>query len=257
MALKIPKQSSDLKLWIREMIDQCMASSEERGMIYSRAAQYYYMGSTDNRAALYNKTKPFIDKLAGFLMQPTDVRFQLIDDSGLERSQLVAEKLSMDFRQTDADITFAEAVVWSLVNGCQILKVLPDGDSGTFKTAPVHPQNFGVLSETTLNLDEQEAFCHVSYPTKSRLRTMLLEHPRYEEIMDKLDTQPGPAREEEEPTYFHQMVVGGLQPLGDVGDAPSSAAGIVNVFPVPTPWRPQRSFAPTVKHCEVWIKDRD
>jgi len=52
-------------------------------------------------------------------------------------------------------------------------------------------------------------------------------------------------------------VVGGLQPLGDVGDAPSSAAGIVNVFPVPTPWRPNRRFAPTVKLCEVWIMDRD
>jgi hypothetical protein len=262
MALKIPSKSEDLKVWIKRMIDACMESATERGMVYSRAAQYYYMGSMDNRAALYNKTKPFVDKLAGFLMQPTDVRFQLIYDSGedesiLERSQLVAEKLSMDFRQTDADITFAEAVVWSLINGCQIIKVLPDGDSGTFKTAPVHPQNFGVLSETTLNLDEQEAFCHVSYPTKSRLRTMLLDHPRYEEIMKKLDEEPGPAREEEEPTYFHQMVVGGLQPLGDVGDAPSSAAGIVNVFPVPTPWRPQRSFAPTVKHCEMWIKDRD
>ena len=53
------------------------------------------------------------------------------------------------------------------------------------------------------------------------------------------------------------MVVGGLQPLGDVGDAPSSAAGIVNVFPVPTPWRPNRRFSPTVKLCEVWIKDRE
>src|SRR5580698_1635992 len=196
MALKIPKQSSDLKLWIREMIDQCMASSEERGMIYSRAAQYYYMGSMDNRAALYNKTKPFVDKLTGFLMQPTDVRFKLIYDSGendsiLERSQLVAEKLSMDFRQTDADITFAEAVVWSLVNGCQILKVLPDGDSGTFTTTPLHLQSFGVLAETFLSRDEQEAFCHFSYPTNSKLRTMLLEHPRYEDITDKLDTQPG------------------------------------------------------------------
>ena len=75
--------------------------------------------------------------------------------------------------------------------------------------------------------------------------------------MAQLDDAQGPTREEEEPTYFHQMVVGGLQPLGDVGDAPSAAAGIVNVFPVPTPWRPQRNFAPTVKHCEIWIKDRD
>jgi hypothetical protein len=263
MALSIPKKSEFLTVWIKEMIDECMASSEERGMIYTRAAQYYYMGSTDNRAALYNKIKPFVDKLAGFLMQPVDVRFQLVYDSGeddetvLERSQLVAEKLSADFRQTDADIAFAEAVIWGMVNGCQILKVLPDGDSGTFKTAPVHPQNFGVLSETTLNLDEQEAFCHVSYPTKSRLRTMLMDHPRYEEIMKQIGDEPGPKRDEEEPTYFHQMVVGGLQPLGDVGDAPSSAAGIVNVFPIPTPWRPNRRFAPTVKLCEVWIKDRD
>jgi hypothetical protein len=263
MALSIPKKTEFLTVWITEMIDECMASSEERGMIYTRAAQYYYMGSTDNRAALYNKIKPFVDKLAGFLMQPVDVRFQLVYDSGeddetvLERSQLVAEKLSADFRQTDADIAFAEAVIWGMVNGCQILKVLPDGDSGTFKTAPVHPQNFGVLSETTLNLDEQEAFCHVSYPTKSKLRTMLMDHPRYEEIMKQIGDEPGPKRDEEEPTYFHQMVVGGLQPLGDVGDAPSSAAGIVNVFPIPTPWRPNRRFAPTVKLCEVWIKDRD
>jgi hypothetical protein len=262
VSLKIPSKRSDLQLWIKEMIDECMASSEERGMIYSRAALYYYMGCMDNRAALYNKTKAFVDKLAGFLMQPTDVRFRLIYDSGeeedvLERSELVGEKLSADFRQTDSDVTFAEAVTWGLVNGAQLLKVLPDEDSGTFKTALVHPQNFGVLSETTLHLDEQEAFVHVSYPTKSRLRTALMDHPRYNEIMVQIDSEPGPDRDQEEPTYFHQMVVGGLQPLGDVGDAPSSAGGIVNVFPVPTPWRPQRRFAPTVKHCEVWIKDRD
>jgi hypothetical protein len=231
-------------------------------MVYSRAAQYYYTGAADSRAALYNKTKSFIDKLAGFLMQPTDVRLRLVYDSGeddsvLERSELVGEKLSADFRQVDGDVTFADAVTWSLINGAGLLKVLPDGDSGTFKVAQVHPQNFGVLSETTLHLDEQEAFCHVSYPTKSRLRTSLMEHPRYNEIMKALDDDPGPDRDEEETTYFHQMVVGGLQPLGDVGDAPSSAAGIVNVFPVPTPWRPNRRFAPTVKHCELWIKDRD
>lgn len=262
MSLKIPSKDNHLTTWVKELIDECMASSQERGMIYTYAGQYYYQGTMDSRAALYNKTKPFIDKLAGFLMQPTDVRFQLVYDSGeeesvLDRSQLVAEKLSADYRQTDSDIIFAEAVVWGLINGCQLLKVLPDGDSGTFKMAPVHPQNFGVLSETTLSLDEQEAFCHVSFPTKTKLRQMLQDHPRYKEIMDKVGDEARVDRTDEEGTYFHQMVVGGLQPLGDVGDAPSSAAGIVNVFPVPTPWRPQRAFAPTIKLCEVWIRDRD
>ena len=59
-----------------------MASVGEREMVYTRAAQYYYQGTYDARAAIYNKTKPFIDKLSGFLMQPTDVRFQVIFDSG-------------------------------------------------------------------------------------------------------------------------------------------------------------------------------
>jgi hypothetical protein len=262
MSLKIPSKPGFLELWIKEVIDECMASSTERGMIYTRAGQYYYTGAMDGRASLFNKIGPFVRKLSGFLMQPTDVRFQLTYDSGedddvLERSQLVGEKLSADFRTVDADTLFSEAVTWGLINGCQLLKVFPDEDSGTFRIGHVHPQNFGVLSETTLAIDEQEAMCHVSYPTKSKLRTMLVDHPQYERIMAALDDEPGPDRDQEEPTYFHQMVVGGLQPLGDVGDAPSSAAGIVNVFPVPTPWRPQRRFAPTVKLCEVWIKDRD
>jgi hypothetical protein len=262
MSLKIPDRAGFLELWIKEVIDECMASATERGMVYTRAAQYYYTGAMDTRASLYNKIGPFVRKLSGFLMQPTDVRFQIVYDSGeeedvLERTQLVSEKLSADYRQADCDIMFAESVMWGLVNGCQILKVFPDGDTGTFRMGHVHPQNFGVMSETTLSIDEQEAICHVSYPTKSKLRSMLSDHPQYEAIMKQLDEHPGPDRDEEEPTYFHQMVVGGLQPLGDVGDAPSSAAGIVNVFPVPTPWRPQRRFAPTVKLCEVWIKDRD
>jgi hypothetical protein len=262
MSLKIPKKEGFLELWIKEIIDECMASSQERGMVYSRAAQYYYQGCMDNKAAIFNKTKPFVDKLAGFLMQPTDVRFQLVYDSGededvLDRAQLVGEKLSTDFRQTDADVMFSEAVVWALVNGCQLLKVIPDGDGGSFRVGPVHPQNFGVLNETTVSLDEQEAFCHVSFPTMSRLRAMLSEHPRRDELLARIDESRPTERDEEDQSYFHQMVVGGLQPLGDVGDAPSSAAGIVNVFPVPTPWRPQRRFQPTVRHCEIWIRDRE
>ena len=260
--LRIP--DDDLGLWLKELADECMASSQERGMVLTRASQYYYVGTYDARAAIYNKTKPFIDKLAGFLMQPTDVRFAMLyddteSDSVLERAQLCSDKLTADYRNTDSDITFAEAVVWSLINGCQILKHNPNEESGGFHLFPVHPQNFGVLSETTLNLDEQEAFCHVSYPTITRLRHMLAEHPRRASILERIE-EGRPGREmDEQPTYFHQLVVGGLNPLGDYpGGAPrSEAAGIVNVFPVPTPWRPNRRLTPTVKLCELWIKDRD
>jgi hypothetical protein len=261
--LKIPSSNRDslLEVWAKEVIDECMASVEERAMVYIRAAQYYYTGTYDSRAAIYNKTKGHIDKLSGFLMQPTDVRYQIIYDSGepediLERSQLVSEKLTADYRQTDSDITFAEALTWSMINGCQLLKHYPH-DNG-FKVAHVHPQNFGVLGETIMDLEEQEAFCHVTYPTISRLRTILQEHPRRAEILERISDGRPTQQDDEKPTYFHQMVIGGLNPLGEPGGAANpEAAGIVNVFPVPTPWRPQRRIAPTVKFCELWIKDRD
>lgn len=256
--LRLPN-SKEMPEWAKELVDECMSSAGEREMVYTRAAQYYYQGTYDARAAIYNKIKPFIDRLAGFLMQPTDVRFQIVFDSGepenvLERAQLVSEKLTADYRQTDSDITFAEAVVWALINGSYLLKHVPHEEG--FKIAPVHPQNFGVLGETILDLDEQEAFCHISYPTMSRLRTMLADHPRRTEILKQIAEARKTEKDEEQPTYFHQMVIGGLQPLGNVGDAPS-AAGIVNVFPLPVPWRPNRKLSPTVRHCELWIKDRD
>ena len=258
--LRIPNK--DLELWVKEVVDECLASAEERSLVHTRAAQYYFSGTYDSRAAIYNKVKPFIDKLAGFLMQPTDVRFSIVydsaqDDNVLERAQLVSEKLTADYRNTDSDIVFAEAVVWALINGTQLLKHVPTDDG--FSVDMVHPVNFGVLSETTQKLEEQEAFCHVSYPTISRLRTDLAEHPHFKSIMERIEEGKPREKDSEEPTYFHQMVVGGLNPLGDYpGGVPhSEAAGIVNVFPVPSPWRPNRRLVPTVKHCEIWIKDRD
>jgi len=264
MALKIPDKDdkgSPLGEWCKEIVDECMGSSQERGQVYLRAAQYYYQGTGSSAAAIYNKVRGFVDKLAGFLMQPTDVRFQVTYDSSmpedvLERAQLVGEKLSDDFKITDSDVTFAESVIWALNNGCHLLKLRPDGHS--FKMQSVHPQNFGVLSEAVVELAEQEAFVHVSYPTTSRLRTMLrdIEHPKEDEIIKRVIEGHSNEDDEEPETYFHQMVVGGMAPLGSEGSMPS-AAGIVNVFPTPTPWRPQKKISRTVKHCELWVKDRD
>jgi hypothetical protein len=256
--LRIPTSGRDLEEWVKEVTDECMASSQERAMMYMQAQQYYYQGSMDSRAAIYNKIKPFIDKLAGYLMQPTDVRFSVFydtseSDSAVERAYLCSEKLTADYRHTDSDITFAEATLWSLVNGCYLLKHNPAGE--IFKVAPVHPQNFGVLQETVLDLDEQEAFCHVTYPSMSRLRTVLEDHPRRREILERISEGRPTQTDEEEPTYFRQMVVGGLNPVTMAGETKSEAAGIVNVFPVPTPWKPRRRLAPTVRHCELWIKD--
>ena len=259
--LKIPKTADKLVEWTKELVDECMTSADERGSVLTRASQYYYQGASDSNAAIFNKCRPFIDKLAGFLMQPTDVRFSIIYDSTeqedvLQRAQVASEKLTADYRQTDSDIQFSEAVKWQAINGCQIIKHTPQ-DQG-FRITPVHPQHFGVLSETTLGLDDQEGFVHISFPTVTQLRSMLDEgdYPEPDKVIAQVLEARREEHKEEEPTYFHQMVVGGLQPLGDVNSTPS-AAGIVNVFPTPTPWRPQKRLYQTVRFCEAWVKDAD
>ena len=101
-----------------------------------------------------------------------------------------------------------------------------------------------------------EAFCHVSYPTVTRLRSMLreYEHPDAEDIYKRILETTTSERDQDEPSYYHQMVVGGMRPLGDMNTTPS-AAGIVQVFPMPSPWRAQRKISQTIKLAELWIRD--
>jgi len=243
----------------REVTDECLATSEERQQIYQKSAQYYYTGSGDVRAAIHNKVRPFIDRLAGYLFLPQGVRFNTVFDSAepadvLERGRMMSQMLTADYRSSDADLRFGDAVTWALICGCYLIKHMGEGFS--FRVVPVHPVNFGVLTESIIGLEEQEAICHVSYPTATRLRSILKEngHPQAEKIYRQIQETRASRRDTEEPAYFHQMVVGGMRPLGDVGETPS-AAGIVQVFPVPTPWRPQRRISDTVKLCELWVKD--
>lgn len=259
--LRIPAKPATATEWARELVDEMMASADDRSRMYEKASQYYYSGSADVRASIHNKVKTFIDRVSGYYYQPTNVRFNVLWDSNepvdvLERGRAVSQMLSADYRSTDTDLRFSDAVTWSLILGNYFLKHLPDGHG--FRAAPVHPVNMGVLSESVNNLDEQEAFVHVSYPTVSRLRSMLTAagNPRANSIIEQILEARSSERDQQEPSYFHEMVVGGMNPLGDVNSTPS-AAGIVQVFPIPTPWRPQRRVSPTVKHCELWIRDEN
>ena len=259
MALRIPTNLERAKEWAKELTDEMMSTAEERGGTYEKAATYYYTGSMDERAAIHNKTRTFIDRVAGYYYQPNGVRFNVLWDSNepvdvLERGRATSQMLTADYRSTDTDLRFSDCVTWALISGCYFLKHMGDGFG--FSATPVHPVNMGVLSESVVTLDQQEAFVHVSYPTVTRLRSTLEQsgHPRAKEIIARVMEARSSEREDAENTYFHTMVVGGMNPLGQVNSTPQ-AGGIVQVFPIPTPWRPNRRLSPTVKHCELWVKD--
>ena len=61
--LLIPENINRLKEFSVELVDECMATSNERAMMYTKGAQYYYTGSGDVKAAIHNKKRTFIDRL--------------------------------------------------------------------------------------------------------------------------------------------------------------------------------------------------
>ncbi|HEX8827632.1 MAG TPA: hypothetical protein VF778_05925, partial [Xanthobacteraceae bacterium] len=155
--LKIPENPTAAAEWAKDIADECMATSDTRARVYVQAAQYYWRGSGDMNAAIHNKTKPLLKRLAGYYYQPT-VRFNAVFNANepqdvLERGYTVGHFLSADYRAADADLRFGDAVLWSLVNGCYLLKHIGDGFG--FRVVPVHPANFGVFNESVVSLDEQ------------------------------------------------------------------------------------------------------
>ena len=146
--LRIPEPLEKAAEFAKELVDETMATSQERGMVYEKASQYYYQGTADSRAAIHNKVRPFVDRLAGFLYLPQSVRFNIVygphePDVVLERAKTASQLLTAEYRAHDSDLMYGQAVTWGLNCGAYLLKHLGEGSG--FKAVPVHPVNFGVL----------------------------------------------------------------------------------------------------------------
>lgn len=219
---------------------------------------YYYTGSSDGSVAVYNRCYPHVERLGAFLYSPTDVRFHLeFDESEGEETEAMgraaARKLNRLFHQKSLDIAFAAATNGALIDGCNILKGVQgaDGPEGWV----IRPQFFGVLREDIEDLDRQEAFVHSAYLTPSSFERMIWEHYDREKIMAKIRSSASEKNEEEwEQDYFHQIIVGGTQP---VSTSTSSGSGMVGIVGVPTPVLDAKVAQSLVRIDELWVQDRD
>src|SRR5215467_13215212 len=103
MSLRIPDKPREAMEFAREVKNECLATSEESQQLNQKSAQYYYTGSGDVRAAIHNKVRQFIDRLAGYLFLPQGVRFNTVFDSAepadvLERGRMMSQMLTADYR---------------------------------------------------------------------------------------------------------------------------------------------------------------
>jgi hypothetical protein len=258
VSLKLPQKN--LEDWALELIAECRETAEQRRDTLKLWRSYYYTGTETGTVAAYNKCYSHVDRLAAFLFSPTDVRYSVdVDEEEDETTQQMcdsaARKLNRIFHIKNLDIAFATAVNGALVDGVNVLKAIwgHDGPEGHV----IRPQFFGVLREDIDELDRQEAFVHSTYLTPTAFRRTIVDHPERDKLMRMVRemAQTAKERDEFEDDFFHQIVVGGTQPVATT--AGSTGSGMVGVVGVPTPQLNAKVATSLIRVDELWVQDRE
>jgi len=250
--MKLP--SRNIGPWVREIITECTVSREKRrgeGQLWSNL---YYNGSSAG-SAKDNLCYAHVDKLSSYLFSPSDVRFDVsfeVDETPrwFGAADLTARHMTREFRRTRCGLTFAQAVDMALVKGCAIVK-LTWGSRG-WHPHLIKPEMFGVMREDIEDLDDQDAFVFSYYLTPAQFERMMLGHPKAHSIVEEVtEMQTSLYKGDYEQDYFHEIVVGGTQPIGTTGA--SGQRGSVSFASVPMATLSPQVAERLIRVDECWI----
>ena len=249
--MRIPP-SSDLhkrEEFLDEIIQISESSSVDRLTVNESLRNYVLFGTTEETKVNYNKIYPTIDLLSSFLYAQETVNFSIRYGAGAGKDQegyqeKLKEKIREVWHDSNTDELFGQALFWSLTYNSFFLKILWNGSVRTF---PLEPHMLGVYREDIPSIDSQEAISHLYYVTKSELERLLVNHPRRDEIMAKIQTGATPLDESMMPKTVSQMIMTQTQP---------NLIGAANYTPYNYNYRPY--FSPNlVEMREIWVWDDD
>ncbi len=254
--MKLPKK--DIGNWASEIAQQCFVSTKQRVSDAAMWKEYFYNGTNDGRLATLNLCFPHIDRMASSLFSPADTHFSISFDQEKPKpinlqAKVAGRYLSQEFHRRGVDLEFAAGLEWALMKGSAFLKMLW-GHEG-LDPMIVQGEAMGVLNETICGLDRQEAFCQRIFMTEGMFDLLIADHPKEEELRAAASNMKSSKTEDEmENDYFHQIVIGGTNPLYPVGQS-NNTPGIAQVFGAPVP-----ELSPEVKRnliClnELWVQD--
>lgn len=187
--MRIPKSAEERELFYLDIINKCMVSRETRVADYGTLRSWYLFGNgPDEAPALYNKIFPHIDQLTSFVYSAETTRFSINLGAAISKENqrmvpALTRLLNDEWLNSNADLTFAQAVSWSLAYNSTFIKLVANrGIHPHF----VEPHCMGVLREDIPGLDNQEAIVQTYYITKSQLYSQLYSHPKREEIVARI-----------------------------------------------------------------------
>ena len=255
---KIPGRLNDLIPFCQGLIEDCYVSLERRRSMYSFFKSYYFTGSEDGKGTKHNKCFSHIDKLSSLLFSPAEAKFDITFDGAevgefAEMGDTAARYLTKSYARTKSGLIFGMGLDVALINGCSFIKKVW-GHHGP-ESYIIRPQFMGVLREDINDLDKQDAFTNSFYVTPKQFRRLLGDRPDAAAIMDRVKNEATrPTSTDFEDSYFHEMVLGGLQPITTSG-TPSGQRGTVSPYATPSPMLSPEVAASLIRVDDLWVMD--
>lgn len=251
-----PKNQDDLKTRVKQLIDACIASRQDRADLYRRREAYFLYGSGDQRTVKYNRIEPHLDLVSAFLYSPDHAFFNIAaernaPDAIVKQVTALQDDFNDDFMDDGLSALFAEAIPWSLVYDTMILKAGWSEVKDCLTCELIPPHNFGVYREDVADLDKQRAFCHTYHLDFHESAQRLIAAGKGGDIARVgVTNQPFVTPF---PDLLNRLIIsttGGTNIAGNI-------AGQINpVYSPPATYQP-RVDAPVTEWQELWAWDDD
>ena len=236
----------------REVINRCRESREERRDKYNVWRQYYLFGSglTGNREGIINKIYPHIDQITAFMYSQETTRFNVnlgasVSDLEIPKLPILNRAVNDQWNNSNADIVFGQALLWSFVYGSTFVKTIWRGDMP--ESFVIEPHNLSVLREDVTQLSRQEAYEHSYWITRSQLENELASHPSSSEIMKDITAS---AKESASTTPGMDRIMTAAYSPNMVGSVNTDLSTITNLY-IP------KVAEPMIEMTELWVRDDD
>ena len=177
----IPDGERDLVKFATDVAEICRASQGQRAAAYRQYGQWIETGRAAGGLALANMLYAHVDRKAGHLFSPADLRFAIDFENHygkewLSKGEMAARVLTREWERRNIDLVFGAGVREALAYGSCIMKLIVDStiseQTGTrvyknLRARLVMPWQFGVYNESVNDLGPpMEAMCETVFLNK-------------------------------------------------------------------------------------------
>lgn len=254
----LPTNPDDRIKCIRDVLNKCSSTLEDRRTRYGSLRAWYLYGSEVQRAR-YNKIYPTIGTLSSYVYAQESTRFAVAlgptaPQDALDESEAVADYLRETWHDSSADTKAASGVRWSFCNGMHLLKWIWQNQELT--CFGLDAGSFGVYQEEIADIDRQEAMCHFyTLPKDAIIRILEKTGLSTEAAIIKVNELGPKVSDSGVPqNYIGQVVIGQMNPISLTGPTGTTAGGISNIGGTEFDYTPQ-SEAEVLDMQELWIWD--